>query len=82
MVHFREMRYLMGNDIIEHWLRNKNQPPAKRDISVSRAAAPPALCIAYAYPLYFAADLCRHPPGTRRELVPRRDDEVVADPAC
>ena len=80
MVHFDEMRHLVGDDIVEHRLRGEDQPPAEGEVSLSRAAAPPALRIAYGDPRHSATDPCGQTKSTRRQYVTRREDEVVAHP--
>jgi hypothetical protein len=80
VVHLDEVRHLVCGDIVEHRQGRKNQPPATLNISVSRTDTPPALCIAYANPLYFASNLCSKAQHSRDAPVPRRNDEVVADP--
>ena len=82
VVHLDEVRHLMCNDIIEH------RPGAKisrqqNEIFPSPEQLPHRLFVSRTLTrCHFAADLCRQPPRARRELVPRHDDEVVADPAC
>src|SRR6516165_1121149 len=81
VVHLGEMRHLMRDDVVEHRLGSKNQPPAEREVSPSRAAPPSTLCIAYIDPRHAAPDPCgelARPPG---EFVPSHRHQIIPDPA-
>src|SRR5262245_39263305 len=81
VVHLDQMRHLMGNDMVQYRFWDEDQPPTEREVAVTGAAAPTARCVAHVYPFHLAADLCGQPPRPGHELVPRRDDEMVANPA-
>src|SRR6516164_6852650 len=76
------MRHLVRDNIFEHGLGSENQAPAEREVSLSRAAAPPALCIADTDPRHFAPDARRQSMRARRDLGLRHCNEMITDPAC
>ena len=81
VVHLGQMRDLVGDDIGDDRLRGEDQPPAERQISARRAAAPAAPGVAHADPRDLAPDMGGERAGAARQLVMGEGSEMVAHPA-
>ena len=74
VVHLREMRHLMRDDIVDDRFGRKNEPPAEREITPAGTASPSAFRITYPDPRQLASDPRREGPRPVGEFGARHSE--------